>query len=660
MGQLLYILFSTVCLQAVAMARPRVDLPPVFGNVSHTRQKTAGDRAEGLMGKIRGRADRAAFPGANSTMHKSPEERRSRNVNTRIAIIEEPPFIIKRGEDGKEEFEGFCIDLITELAKEVDFEFHLYTVADGKYGNQDADGNWNGLVKDLMENKADLALAPLTISSDRERAIDFTKPFMEYGTGLLIKKPPSEGRYLFAFLMPFQIVVWICILVALVCVGFMLYVTSRIRYMLRVGEPFDNDRAFTLRNSIWFAYWSLVKRESVNGESKDGGQPRVVEMGMKDANQPVHPAPQGPPPSPPCRPGCGSSKEPRWDSDKAFTLSNSIWFTFSALVRKGGEPAPRSLPIRILAGFWWLFALIVVSTYTANLTAFLTVKRLSSPIASLEDLAKQTEIAYGLEKDVFLYNFFKEQDGTGSVFERMWHSMSADPNNFATSLTEGIEKVRDGNYVFMDDEPILEYLVANDENCELMLVGKPFLYRGYGIATQRDGHLLDKLSVQILKMQESGRIGMLRDRWWPKEGCVSDHSPAAKDAVALGIDNVLGVFYVLLGGAGLSFITAAAEIIYHRCCRPKLPKEKQLRQNRFVLRELFQCWRGRFCETQEEEPANRMPQTVSEDTEEIRVTHEMLKFLRCIENGSLKIVARNNQDGFALQQPNCVLSDTKL
>ncbi|CAH1253742.1 Hypp1235 [Branchiostoma lanceolatum] len=50
----------------------RVDLPPVFGNVSHTRQKTAGDRAEGLMRKIRGRTDRAAFPGANTTMYKPP------------------------------------------------------------------------------------------------------------------------------------------------------------------------------------------------------------------------------------------------------------------------------------------------------------------------------------------------------------------------------------------------------------------------------------------------------------------------------------------------------------------------------------------------------------------------------------------------------------
>ncbi|KAI8483603.1 hypothetical protein Bbelb_386960 [Branchiostoma belcheri] len=51
-----------------------VDLPPVFGNVSHTRQKTAGDRAEGLMGKIRGRTDRAAFPGANNTIHQPPDD----------------------------------------------------------------------------------------------------------------------------------------------------------------------------------------------------------------------------------------------------------------------------------------------------------------------------------------------------------------------------------------------------------------------------------------------------------------------------------------------------------------------------------------------------------------------------------------------------------
>ena len=44
---------------------------------------------------------------------------------------------------------------------------------------------------------------------------------------------------------------------------------------------------------------------------------------------------------------------------------------------------------------WWFFTLIMISSYTANLAAFLTVERMESPIESAEDLAKQTKIKYG-------------------------------------------------------------------------------------------------------------------------------------------------------------------------------------------------------------------------------------------------------------------------
>lgn len=54
-----------------------------------------------------------------------------------------------------------------------------------------------------------------------------------------------------------------------------------------------------------------------------------------------------------------------------------------------------SLSGRIVGGVWWFFTLIIISSYTANLAAFLTVERMVSPIESAEDLAKQTEIAYG-------------------------------------------------------------------------------------------------------------------------------------------------------------------------------------------------------------------------------------------------------------------------
>ena len=49
----------------------------------------------------------------------------------------------------------------------------------------------------------------------------------------------------------------------------------------------------------------------------------------------------------------------------------------------------------MVAAMWWFFTLIMISSYTANLAAFLTVERMASPIESAEDLAKQTKIKYG-------------------------------------------------------------------------------------------------------------------------------------------------------------------------------------------------------------------------------------------------------------------------
>lgn len=49
----------------------------------------------------------------------------------------------------------------------------------------------------------------------------------------------------------------------------------------------------------------------------------------------------------------------------------------------------------MLASMWWFFTLIMISSYTANLAAFLTVDKMDTPIKGVEDLAKQTKIKYG-------------------------------------------------------------------------------------------------------------------------------------------------------------------------------------------------------------------------------------------------------------------------
>lgn len=55
----------------------------------------------------------------------------------------------------------------------------------------------------------------------------------------------------------------------------------------------------------------------------------------------------------------------------------------------------RAISTRLAVGSWWFFALIVISSYTANLAAFLTMERMDASIENVEDLAKQNKIKYG-------------------------------------------------------------------------------------------------------------------------------------------------------------------------------------------------------------------------------------------------------------------------
>ena len=68
---------------------------------------------------------------------------------------------------------------------------------------------------------------------------------------------------------------------------------------------------------------------------------------------------------------------------------------------------PKTFSTRLLAGIWWFFILIMISSYTANLAAFLTSKRLTSPIEDVESLSKQSDIKYGCLGGGSTQTFFK-------------------------------------------------------------------------------------------------------------------------------------------------------------------------------------------------------------------------------------------------------------
>jgi len=93
--------------------------------------------------------------------------------------------------------------------------------------------------------------------------------------------------------------------------------------------------------------------------------------------------------------------------ENIFTLSNAFWFAVGTLMQQGSDINPRAVSTRIVGGMWWFFTLIIISSYTANLAAFLTVERMVSPIESAEDLSQQTKILYGTIQGGSTYTFFR-------------------------------------------------------------------------------------------------------------------------------------------------------------------------------------------------------------------------------------------------------------
>ena len=76
--------------------------------------------------------------------------------------------------------------------------------------------------------EADLAIAPLTLTAARERAVGMTKPFMQTGISILLRKDISEGGAFFDFLTPFSAETWVGILIAYLGTAACIFIVARL------------------------------------------------------------------------------------------------------------------------------------------------------------------------------------------------------------------------------------------------------------------------------------------------------------------------------------------------------------------------------------------------------------------------------------------------
>ncbi|XP_024938044.1 glutamate receptor ionotropic, kainate 2 isoform X9 [Cephus cinctus] len=447
--------------------------------------------------------------GVNVTDVGAFYETSATNITLVVMTREEKPYVMVKEDKnltGNARFEGFCIDLLKWIAGQVGFQYAIRLVPDHMYGVYDPETKeWNGIVRELMEKRADLAVASMTINYARESVIDFTKPFMNLGIGILFKVPTSQPTRLFSFMNPLAVEIWLYVLAAYMLVSFTLFVMARF-------SPYE---------------WN-------------NPHPCLAESDVVE-NQ--------------------------------FSVSNSFWFITGTFLRQGSGLNPKvqatkvqdhawATSTRIVGGIWWFFTLIIISSYTANLAAFLTVERMITPIENAADLAEQTEISYGTLEGGSTMTFFR--DSKIGIYQKMWRFMeSKRPTVFVSTYEEGVKRVLEGDYAFLMESTMLDYAVQRD--CNLTQIGGLLDSKGYGIATPKGSPWRDKISLAILELQEKGVIQILYDKWWKNTGDVCNRDEKSKEskANALGVENIGGVFVVLLCGLALAILVAILEFCWN-------------------------------------------------------------------------------------------------
>ncbi|KAK7901876.1 hypothetical protein WMY93_018645 [Mugilogobius chulae] len=407
-------------------------------------------------------------------------------------------------------YKGFSIDVLDALAKILGFKYDIYQVADGKYGTALPNGSWNGMIGELIGKRADLALSAITITPERESVVDFSKRYLDYSVGILMRKS-EEKINIFSLLAPFDLAVWACIAAAIPVVGIMIFLLRRI--------------------------------QAVRCQSNTGG----------------HPAPS-----------------------VSTSLQSAIWIVYGAFVQQGSDAILGSVALRIVMGSWWLFTLIVCSSYTANLAAYLTVSRMDNAVRSFADLSKQSDLTYGTVRDSAVYEYFRakgtnplEQDNT---FAELWKIINKNNghDNSVSSPMEGIKKAKRESYAFLWDMAVVEYAALTDDDCTLTIAGNSMSTRGYGVALQHGSPYRDLFSQKILELQEKGDLDILKQKWWPKKGrCdLQSHTDAQPEGRALRLHSFAGVFCILAAGLLLALLVAALETWWNsNHCRREQPKE---------------------------------------------------------------------------------------
>ena len=178
------------------------------------------------------------------SLQAQPEEPRDTlQRSLLVGTKEAPPFAMKRSNG---EWEGISIDLWREVADRIDVDYTF------------VETDLHGLLHGVETDSLDASIAAITITSDREKRLDFSHPYYQAGLGIAVRTGTGGSWWSMAkrlFSLDFISAIGALLLV-LVLVGVLIWLVER----KRNPEQFGGTVAEGIGSGFW---WSAVTMTTV-------------------------------------------------------------------------------------------------------------------------------------------------------------------------------------------------------------------------------------------------------------------------------------------------------------------------------------------------------------------------------------------------------------
>ena len=198
--------------------------------------------------------------------------------------------------------------------------------------------------------------------------------------------------------------------------------------------------------------------------------------------------------------------------------------------------------IRIIWSCWFMYAVLVISLWSANIISHLTVTKYKAPFSTLNELVAQDTYKYGAGESGFtaLYLASSSASPRKDIWTNIKKFAESDNDVMQMSFPSMLKKVQEENFVLFTDSPGIHYALSVD--CNLDELPEQLYNAPYAVGLQQNSAYKTLINEASLWIVETGIMAKILEKWQPKRTCDSKE----QKPTPLSLTHMSGVFYFMI------------------------------------------------------------------------------------------------------------------